>query len=356
MNATRHSRTSGRVNEPDSTGTNPDSAHPTRGHAEASASSREDTRRISHDQNFKNLIVQYPRDALKLFAPEEADVIDRWVRITPIRQEQLVEKPGSRFFELDVSLLLEWPDGRREALVFVVEHESTPGNFSVSRLATYCLAVSELQNTTRVIPVVIFMRDATGVPRSLSLGSERRTYLQFEYIACELPQLQATAFFTTDNVVAALMMPLMHHAREHRVQVYGEALRRFLRLERKPGRRRKYIDFIDIYADLDEDEQREYAERYAEEGTEMAGMRERFTREGEERGFEKGIQQGLVQGVEKGVLQGQQLLLARMLAERFGPLDAATESRLAAASPDELMHWSLRLLAAQSLDEVFRLQ
>ena len=27
---------------------------------------------VSHDHNFKNLIVEYPRDALEFFAPEEA--------------------------------------------------------------------------------------------------------------------------------------------------------------------------------------------------------------------------------------------------------------------------------------------
>ncbi len=27
---------------------------------------------VGHDQNFKNLIVDYPRDALAFFAPEEA--------------------------------------------------------------------------------------------------------------------------------------------------------------------------------------------------------------------------------------------------------------------------------------------
>ena len=27
---------------------------------------------VSHDQNFKNLILDYPRDALAFFAPEEA--------------------------------------------------------------------------------------------------------------------------------------------------------------------------------------------------------------------------------------------------------------------------------------------
>jgi hypothetical protein len=43
----------------------------------------------SHDQNFKNLILDYPRQALAFFAPEEARDIDASVCITPIRQEQL---------------------------------------------------------------------------------------------------------------------------------------------------------------------------------------------------------------------------------------------------------------------------
>ena len=115
--------------------------------------------RVSHDQNFKNLIIQYPRQALQFFAPAEAEGIDRRVKITPIRQEQLKPHLTDSFFELDVPLLLEWPDGRREALIFIVEHESDPGRFSITRLASYCLAVAEAMGTTRVIPVVIFMRD-----------------------------------------------------------------------------------------------------------------------------------------------------------------------------------------------------
>jgi len=40
-----------------------------------------------HDQHFKNLIVDYPRDALAFFAAAEAGAVDEGVRITPIRQE-----------------------------------------------------------------------------------------------------------------------------------------------------------------------------------------------------------------------------------------------------------------------------
>ena len=64
---------------------------------------------MSHDQNFKNLILDYPEQALALFAAEEAAGIGDGARITPLRQEQLQERLGERFRELDVPLLVEWP-------------------------------------------------------------------------------------------------------------------------------------------------------------------------------------------------------------------------------------------------------
>ena len=188
-------------------------------------------------------------------------------------------------FELDVPLLLEWPDGRRDALIFIVEHESDPGRFSITRLASYCLAVAEATGTTRIVPVVIFMRDGQNIPQSITLGSERNA-----------------------------------------------------------NRRRKYIDFIDIYAALDEQEQQLYKELYAEEGKQMMAMKERFVRKGRQ------------QGQEEGRLDGRQQTLMELLAERFGPLDAAVSQRVTTASLDELRHWTRQILTARTLDDVFRLQ
>ena len=79
---------------------------------------------MDHDQNFKNLILDYPREALEFFAAPEAEGVVEGARIIPLRQEQLKERLGDRFRELDVPLLVEWPDGRREALLFVLEEES----------------------------------------------------------------------------------------------------------------------------------------------------------------------------------------------------------------------------------------
>ena len=115
---------------------------------------------MSHDQNFKNLILDYPREALAFLAESEARSLSADVRITPIRQEQLKERLGDRFRELDVPLLVEWPDGERAALLFVIEEQSDPRRFSILRLAHYCLDIADLVETHRVVPVVVFLRGA----------------------------------------------------------------------------------------------------------------------------------------------------------------------------------------------------
>ena len=60
---------------------------------------------MSHDQNIKNLILDYPRQALRFFAADEAADIDQRVTITPNRQEQLEDRVGDRFLEVDAPLL-----------------------------------------------------------------------------------------------------------------------------------------------------------------------------------------------------------------------------------------------------------
>ncbi len=47
------------------------------------------------------------------------------------------------------------------------------------------------------------------------------------------------------------------------------------------------------------------------------------------------------------------LVLHGLLEQRFGPLSAATLDRLDQAEPERLMAWSLRVLDARSLAEVF---
>lgn len=86
-----------------------------------------------------------------------------------------------------------------------------------------------------------------------------------------------------------------------------------------------------------------------------------FERLGEQRGIaigmEKGLQKGLQKGLRKGKLEGKQqgeaTLLHRQLTRKFGALPEATQQRIQTATSAQLETWSLNILDAATLDDVF---
>ena len=216
---------------------------------------------ISHDQNFKNLILDYPREALAFFATQEAPSPDDVVRILPARQEQLQEVLSGHYRELDVPLLVEWTDGRRDAVLFALEEESDGHRFSPHRFAHYCLDLAELFETDRVVPVAIFLRGGTA-PTSLELGTEQHCYLAFDWLACRLAEMPAEHWRDSGNLVARVNLPNMDSPPDRRIPVYAAAVSGLLELEPDPDRRAKYLAFIDMYAALTDNEYRRYRRLY----------------------------------------------------------------------------------------------
>ena len=302
---------------------------------------------MTHDQNFKNLILDYPREAIQFAAAAEAAAIDHGARILPLRQEQLKERLGERFRELDTPLLVEWPDGRREALLFVVEEDTEPSRFSIHRLAHYCLDLAELIGIQRVVPVVIFLNPG-DYPEALRLGGDACDYLRFHYIACPLFRLRARDYFASSNLVARLNLPNMSYGPEEKIDVYAHAVRGLISLEPDPERRLKYLDFIDIYAQLDDNERVIYRQRYTQEADIMSGFAERFIQQG----VEQGIQRGVEQGIQQGIQQGEARLLLRLLSQRFGVLPQSTRQQVESADARTLQRWSDRVLTAKTLEDV----
>jgi hypothetical protein len=288
---------------------------------------------MDHDQTFKNLFLDYPVAALELFAGEEGGLALRKARIVPLREEQLKERLGDRFRELDVPLLLEWPDGQREAVLFVLEEDTEPKNFSIHRLAHYCLDLSELLKTDRVVPVVVFLRRGT-FQRELHLGGDRNVYLSFRFIHCELARLPAENYVDSDNIVARLNLPNMSFGPERRVEMYARAMEGLMSLEEDWNKQRKYAEFIDAYANLNDDEMARYRAEYAAtEGVHTMGL--------------------LAKIHEEGLQEGEGRLLRRQLTRRFGELPLWVEARLAEAKPEQLEHWGERILDASTLESVF---
>ena len=312
---------------------------------------------ISHDQNFKNLILDYPRESLAFFAAREAPSPEDEVRIVPARQEQLQARLGGRYRELDVPLLVEWTDGRRGAVVFALEEESDWRRFSAHRLAHYCLDLAELLGTDRVVPVAIFLRTGGAARTSLALGTGRHRYLTFDCLACRLGEIPAEHWQDSDNLVARVNLPNMRSPARRRVEVYAAAVSGLLELEPDPDKRAKYLEFIDMYAALTDNEYRRYRRRHPEESNTVAGVIQRARDEGMERGMEQGIERGMergrVEGMERGRVEGERAVLERQLRRRFGVLPSAAASRLDRASAADLETWAENVLDAETLDDVF---
>ena len=87
-------------------------------------------------------------------------------------------------------------------MVFALEDESDWRRFSPRRLARYCLDIADMHDTNRVVPVTIFLRTAGRAPASLVLGTERRGYLVFDYLACKLAEMPAERWLDSGNLVA----------------------------------------------------------------------------------------------------------------------------------------------------------
>ena len=291
--------------------------------------------RISHDQNFKNLILDYPRDALSFFAAPEAPSPEDSVQITPIRQELLQERFGAHYRELDVPLKVEWQDGHRETILFILEEETDWHRFSLHRLGSYCFELAELCKSDCVVPVVIFLREADSAPTSLSLGPKHQPYVTLDYLACKLKAMPYERWQHSNNLVARLNLPNMHIPAGHEINVYHQAIQGLQKLEPDRDKQAKYVDFIDIYARLTDNQLQQWQQQYPEESTTMTGFAQRYRDEGRQ--------------------EGERRVLKRQLQRRFGALSAKNTERLTEASMEDLETWAENVLDAQTLDDVFDL-
>ncbi len=90
----------------------------------------------------------------------------------------------------------------------------------------------------------------------------------------------------------------MRYRPEQKVDVYADALRGFSKLEPNPEKILKYIDFIDMYMALDEEERKVYYYKYPKEAKIMSTFAERFRQEGVQAGRQEEAQDMLINALE----------------------------------------------------------
>ena len=105
----------------------------------------------------------------------------------------------------------------------------------------------------------------------------------------------------------------------------------------------KYVDFIDVYAGIREDEREAIFREITEQ--EDTVMLAQYIRD-------KGFQEGELKGWKDGELEGGRIFLERLLTRRFGSLPDWGRDQLVGATLDQLNLWADRTLEADSIQAV----
>ena len=137
----------------------------------------------------------------------------------------------------------------------------------------------------------------------------------------------------------------MRYPAGQKLEVCTQAYDSLLALESDCDKRAKYLQFIDFYAGLNDNELKQMQLKYLKEKPNMAGYAQHFRQEGRQEGLQEGLQEGRV--------EGERTVLERLLNRRFGTLSPEITKKLSEASSVDLENWAENVLDAKTLDEVF---
>ncbi len=314
----------------------------------------------SHDQNFKMLLAENPREAITFALPHRSRYLRRDAEIQPIREETIKTFFSDSFLRMDVPILVKDKNGK---LVFLLEHHHDPYSFSIHKLARYMLYLQD-QYECRVIPVVFFPHAASknkAIVRELESGLGDKQYLQFTYEAVFLKELRAKEYLTSRNLVARMLLPFMRYPSHAWLEVLDSSIEAVLEFTPR-ARRAKYLDFVLHYFNL-KIEQWEAYQNYKRkhkpsEAPDMINvlLKEKGWEEGFVKGKDEGKAEGKAEGESFGKISESRNLLLMLLPKKLGQMPHKIEQALHGQTDLNRMHTILAsLLELQSWQEVEQL-
>ncbi|SMP47916.1 hypothetical protein SAMN06295888_104207 [Desulfonatronum zhilinae] len=97
----------------------------------------------SHDHNFKNVFLDFPREALELFYPQALEQCGELQEITFVRQEPRKHRLSDSGLALDMPILFHFTRG--SLLLWLVEFQEDKDKFSIYKLLRYTTDLISLQ-------------------------------------------------------------------------------------------------------------------------------------------------------------------------------------------------------------------
>jgi len=310
----------------------------------------------SHDHNFKNLCLDFPKETLNLFLPQAEANWGKVRNVEFLRQEPKKHNLSDPSLELDMPILFHFD--HQQLLLWLVEFQEDKAKFSIYKLLRYTTDLMEAHPDALVIPTVLFTdrkKWHKTVELNLHAQLNDRLFLHFEYIFHKLFDLNARDYYNVNNPVVKILLPKMNYKKEERFEMIRQAYSGLFQLA-SSGLFDKYVHFIDTYAEIGAEEQQKlHDELVQHKETAMLSkyIREQGIQQGVQQGIQQGIQQGVQQGVQRGIIKNAKENILEILELRFGKVPPEIVEKINQTNDPEILRNFLKQgVQAKNLDQL----
>ena len=290
---------------------------------------------FSHDQAVKNLIKDYPEEALEFLAEDVVSAHGRPVSVefldTAAAKDDAAE-PGPGM-AMDLAIRYVFSDGHG-VLFVLVEHWSSADKLDLLRTARYYLDLCRRFPDDEILPIALVDDDRPrAIADTVLRGALGETFLSFRTRVVQVPTLDLEQYRRTRNRVALSFLPNMAGVFD-RVERVLEVALAFQEIGDSDGYRKFFALWI-VEGRLAKEEQLTLDRRLVE--MDMPFIIEKWKRDGLEAGHKEGHREGhregLAEGLAEGLRQARIEDARKMLAEGFA-WDVVT--RITGLHPEDL--------------------
>ncbi|MBF0121625.1 MAG: hypothetical protein HQK79_22565 [Desulfobacterales bacterium] len=305
----------------------------------------------SHDHNFKNLFLDFPKEALDWILPQALQQYGNIRQIEFLRQEPRKRKLSDSHFALDIPILFTFE--YTQVLLWVVEFQEDKTKFSIYKLLHYVADMAEVHPKALVIPSVLFTDRKQwykDVLRELDYKFINRVFLHFEYIFVKLFDLSAKNYYHSTNPLIKILLPKMNYSPEERWEVIGQAYKGLFQLT-SPLLFEKYTDFIDIYANVSEEE-RDSLYQNLRDKKETAMLAQYIREQGRQEGRQEGRHEGRHEGRQEGRHEGTINMLCKQISKKYRVSPEMINAYLKNLNSDTLIELGEKIFEWDSFKQV----
>lgn len=268
--------------------------------------SEKESSELSHDQMIKNLIRDYPIDALDFFEPNIIKHYGKPIRIDFNIQE--IQKHSHYDVNLtnDIAVTYTFKNNKR-IVVVLIEHWSDKSKFDIYRFSHYFIDIANRFPDAEILPIALFT-DRSGIwqknpPDQIEISCFGKRYLSFEYKLIRLKDHKAEKYRETKNRFIAVLKSAMKYEIDKKTAIALELIKNFKHIEADLRLFMKNLDIIEFFLEIT-GEEKNYIIKTMEEEREANMIVQELMKRGYDKGIHDGIEQGIEKGIEKGIEQG----------------------------------------------------